>query len=124
MNTYFPVIWALILAFTAVFPCSADLLTLKDGDRFTGTLENIAGGMVTFRTRLAGKMYVSTGEVAAINTTQSVLVTIAGEQLLPGRLKTQDAQHFVVDPERGFQRAVDLQSISNITRVPASPETD
>src|SRR5690606_9809015 len=48
MKTYFAVITGVILTLATAFPSAADLLVLKDGDRFTGTLENIAGGMVTF----------------------------------------------------------------------------
>lgn len=124
MKTYFAVISGLILTLAVPFPSAADLLILKDGDRFTGTLENIAGGMVTFRTRLAGKMYVSTGEVADISTTQAVLVSAAGEELLPGRLRTEGGQHFVTNTDTGFRKKVDLQSISNLTRLPASPDSE
>ena len=124
MNTFFPFICGLIVAFAAAFPSAADLLILKDGDRFTGTLENIAGGMVTFRTRLAGKIYVSTGEVAEISTTQSVLVSAGGETLLPGRLKTEGGTHYITNTEQDLKRAVDLQAISSLSRLPASPESD
>ena len=121
MKTYFTVIGGLILVFTGAFSSAADLLILRDGDRFTGTLENIAGGMVTFRTRLAGRMYVSTGEVAEINTTNSVLLSVAGDESLPGRLITEGGKHYVVNTEQDFRREVALQNISSLTRLPASP---
>ncbi len=98
----------------------ADTLTLKAGDQYTGTLTNIGDGMAVFRTKIAGKVYVSTDEIAAVHTTNLVMLDMGDGKLLAGRLRTENGVPELVSQDGNDHRPIALADIKGIDQVPAA----
>jgi putative salt-induced outer membrane protein YdiY len=67
----------LLSIFALSVPLCADELHLANGDRFTGTVQRLAGGTLTFKTP-HGDLQLPWGEVTLLRTDEPVLVTIGG----------------------------------------------
>ncbi len=79
-------ICAAILLGGAHSAAQADVLTLKNGDRLTGTVLRKEGGTVVLRTAYAGEVKVQWSELAGITTERPVHVFLSDETSLKGRL--------------------------------------
>jgi Protein of unknown function, DUF481 len=100
----------------------SDTLTLTNGDHLTGTLLNISDGTLSFRTTLAGRIFVPTEEIDQISTTSFVVVALKNDQLVPGRIVTLDQNIYVVPPNNDRRIPLKLADISGVSSAPASSE--
>ena len=66
----------------------ADQITLKNGDRLTGTIVKSDGGKLIIKTDLLGEVAVDLAAVTAITTDQPLYVTLADGRTLSGELST------------------------------------
>lgn len=85
---------ALICAATAVH---ADVVTMANGDRITGTLDSISSGGIRMETEYAGFIVIDKSKVATIETDEAFDTRVAG-RLVSGRFSAEgDAQRIVSD---------------------------
>jgi hypothetical protein len=114
-----------ILSFTLVFLTTQwvwpDTLQLANGDRLTGSLINIRSGLLSFRTELAGRIFVPTEEVTGLNTVEFMLVSMNNDTALPGKIVTQDEIIYVINPSEDTKTLLALNDVSSIQSVPQSP---
>jgi hypothetical protein len=75
MRTRFCALAALAAVFVASTAAAQETLTLKNGDRLTGTLVAITGGTWTFK-HAGGELKVPAGDVASYVTTAPVGVRL------------------------------------------------
>ncbi len=113
----------LLIALVAAPFASADILTLKAGDRLTGSLATLNDGVLSFRTKLAGKVYYPADEVAGISTDQFVLVSTRDNVVVPGRLRYHDGEQTVTNRGQDEARALDLAEVVSIETLPESQQT-
>lgn len=85
----------LILFLCVCVPAFADELTLKNGDKLTGTVIDAAGGKLTFRTAHSGDLKIDWKEIATLKTDDKVTLKLASGQIVAGTLSTQDGKLFV-----------------------------
>jgi len=114
----------LLVATTAFYAPRAhpDTLTLTNGDHLTGTLLNISDGTLSFRTTLAGRIFVPTEEIDQISTTSFVVVALKNNQLMPGRIVTQDGNVYILPPDNDRRIPLKLADVSDISSAPASSD--
>ena len=89
------------LLITAAFAFSADQITMKNGDRFTGSLVKIDGKDLVFKSEYAGAIKVPWDAVASISSTEPVDLTLADGQILVGPVTTSDAKLIVETKNAG-----------------------
>lgn len=65
-------------------PSRADQVTLKNGDRLTGTVISMEEGKLTYRTAYAGEITIPWSEIASLNTDSAVFVTLSDDTSLKG----------------------------------------
>lgn len=68
----------------------ADQLTLKNGDRLTGTIARLDGGNLTMRTDLAGEVKISWAGVESITSEQPLYVSAKDGRTLLGTITTAE----------------------------------
>jgi putative salt-induced outer membrane protein YdiY len=83
--------WGLLAA-----PLFADEITLKNGDRLSGTVVNAKVGRLHFTTPYAAKVPVRMDQIETIVTDEPVTLRFHGTQVLKGRLETRDGQIYVL----------------------------
>lgn len=116
---------AILIAVLIVFPqfrSKADTLRLSDGEKLTGSLVNITNGNLSFRTRLAGKLFVPVDEVVGLSTRDFIIVTLADGRVLSGRLATRDRRSYLVNAINGEERPIELSEVSRIANLPSGVE--
>jgi putative salt-induced outer membrane protein YdiY len=74
-------------------PAWADVLTLSNGDRLSGTVLRKQGDSVVLRTAYAGDVSVKWSEVTGITTAKPVHVILSDESSIKGELLAADAGH-------------------------------
>jgi putative salt-induced outer membrane protein len=70
----------------------ADTISLKNGDRLTGTIVKSDGKTLVIKTESAGDITVQWAAIDTINSTQPLHVGIAGGQMVDGPVATKDGQ--------------------------------
>lgn len=101
----------------------SDTLQLANGDRMTGSLINIQSGLLSFRTELAGRIFVPTDEVTGLNTKVFMLVSMNNDTALPGKIVTQDDIIYVINAGADKKTPLKLANVTGIQSVPQSPNT-
>ncbi|MEK7794274.1 MAG: DUF481 domain-containing protein [Candidatus Hydrogenedentota bacterium] len=102
----------------------ADVLTLRSGDLLSGTLNNIRNGTLSFRSKVAGLVFVPVKEVQSISTDSFVIVDLDGEKLLPGRLRQRDGATYLSFDDAADERLIDLGKVKGVTAVPAAEKSE
>ena len=103
---------------------SADTLLLQNGDRLSGTLGTIQFGTLSFRTELAGKIFVPVEEVAGISTANLVVLDTADGALPLGRLQYSEEGIFLEVSGPAEPIAVDLGAITGVTIAPPMTQSE
>lgn len=98
----------------------ADTIALKSGDRLTGTLVDISSGIVSFRTKLAGRIMVPGDQVESLDTDGFLVIALHDETALPGRLIAKDSEFVLVAPDGETHTPIDLAQVRQIESVPES----
>jgi len=69
----------------------AEQVTLKNGDRVTGSVVNVGDKKLTIKTTYAGTISIDWSEVAQFTTEQPMVVTRTDKQVLSGPVSTKDS---------------------------------
>src|SRR5215831_2703331 len=78
-----------------------DVVEVLNGDRVTGTLNNLTSGRLTFDTPYAGKIYIDWKQVRGIETTSKYEVDLMNGQTITGAIATVQPGEYRIGPERG-----------------------
>lgn len=81
---FVPCLLALCFCLLAA-PASADVVKMKNGDRLSGTIEDMGGGKLTLKTSYAGKLSINWSEVAGIESDQPLTLETTGGQTITGQ---------------------------------------
>lgn len=84
----------------AVFADSTDTVTLKNGDRLTGTVSAIDGQQVTLTTDAAGEVKIKWSSVQALTTQKAFYVATPDEKTITGSL-SYDGTNLIVHTSSG-----------------------
>ncbi len=105
--------YALALAFVlaAALPALADEVTLKNGDKLSGTVLSAAGGKLTLKTPHSGNVAIPFAEIAALKTDARVTVKLKDGRTVLGVLTTADGK-LQVSQEGGAPIAVDFADVA------------
>lgn len=83
----------------------ADTISLKNGDRLTGTIEKSDAKTLVLKTEFAGEITVQWSAIDAINSTQPLHVGLSGGQMVDGPVTTKDGQIQVATASAGVVSA-------------------
>ena len=92
-------VWASIFLFTLA--ASADQVTLKNGDRLTGTIVKSDGKTLLLKTDSAGDITVKWDAVSGIVSSQPLSVQLNNGQVVSGNVTTEDGKFEVATRDRG-----------------------
>jgi len=84
-----------ILLLVSAAVAAADQVTLKNGDRFTGTIVSGDGKALLLKTEFAGDVTIQWDAITAIESGQSLNLTLKDGRRLAGKVTTEDGK-FVV----------------------------
>ena len=84
-----------VLLFASVALADVDKVTLKNGDRFSGTIVSADGKTLLLKTEFAGDVTVKWDAITAIESSQDLHLTLKDGQRLSGKVSTTDGK-FVV----------------------------
>ena len=79
----------------------ADQVTLKNGDRLTGTIVKSDGKTLLLKTDSAGDVYLKWDDVSAIVSSQPLSLELKNGQIVSGNVTTDDGKFDVSTRERG-----------------------
>ena len=99
---------SLLLLMTMVLLCPAlfaDQVSLKNGDRLTGTIVNSDAKTLVLKTEAAGDVTFQWSAIDAITSTQPLHVGLAGGQMVVGPVTTKDGQIQVTTQTAGVVTA-------------------
>jgi len=102
----------------------SDTLHLASGDRLTGSLLNIRSGLLSFRTELAGRIFVPTDEVTGLNTHGFMLVSMKNNTALPGKIVTKDDVIYVINSSADEKTPLHLANVTNVESVLETPKVE
>src|SRR4051794_12998030 len=91
----------------------ADQITLKNGDRVTGSIIKKEGKTVTIKTAGFGEINAQWEQIQSVVTDQPVNVELTGGQTLKGRLVTEQDTEQVVTTESD-RRPLDLTTVAAV----------
>jgi hypothetical protein len=85
-----PGVFALAASLLLLSPCvlaapKTDIVTLKNGDRFTGEIKGLEQGQLKFKTDAAGTIYIEWAKIATLKTDQYFQVEMASGERYTGR---------------------------------------
>ena len=83
-------------------PSYAEQVTLKNGDRLTGTIINVSDKKLTLKTEYAGVISIEWDAVAQFSSDQPMVVTRTDKQVVSGPVSTKDTD-VVVSTASGAQ---------------------
>lgn len=79
---------------------SADIVTLTNGDRLTGTVRRVSEGKLTLQSNLAGTVQIAWSDVREIQSDADFSVLTAHGQRLDGRLSLEGARVVIAQQSR------------------------
>lgn len=91
----------LALCFTQASAARADQVTLKNGDRITGTIVEFDGKFLLLKTDSAGDITLKWDSVSAIVSSQPISLQLKDGQILTGNVTTEDGKFDVATRDRG-----------------------
>jgi len=92
-------VWGSVFLFTLA--ASADQVTLKNGDRLTGTIVKSDGKTLLLKTESAGEITVKWDAVSGIVSSKPLSVQLNNGQVVSGNVTTQDGKFEVATRDRG-----------------------
>ena len=118
MNARFTLALLLLLGVAA---SAEDIVTLKNGDRLSGTVVDMNGGKLKFKTAYAGEVLIDWAQVQSLSTGDAVRLKLADGQLIEGKVSTTDAGALKVEGEtlKGPVE-VDPAKVANINETPTT----
>ena len=88
-------LFSLVLLFLFVSAAHADQVTLKNGDRLSGTIVNGDGKTLLVKTEFAGDVTIQWDAITAIDSSENLNLTLKDGKRLAGKVVTRDGK-FVV----------------------------
>jgi putative salt-induced outer membrane protein YdiY len=88
-----------------------DVVEVLNGDRVTGTINNLSGGRLTFDTPYAGQIYIDWKQVRSIETTSKYEVDLMNGQTITGAIATLQPGEYRIGSESGAILASDIAAI-------------
>src|SRR6266513_349611 len=87
----------LLAVFSGLLCCevSADEITMKNGDRLTGTIVKLDGEKLTIKSEFAGEVQIRWTAIEKMTSDQPAYVTLKDGRLLIGTLTTTEKGHEV-----------------------------
>jgi len=79
----------------------ADQITLKNGDRLTGSIEKADGKTLVIKTELEGEVTVQWPAIVSIQSDHPLHVGLSGGQMIVGPVSTSDGQIRIVTKDAG-----------------------
>lgn len=79
----------------------ADQLTMKNGDRFTGTVVKLDGKNIVFKSEYAGNIAVPWDAVQSITSSEPLSITLHDGQLVIGDVTTSDSKLVIQTKDTG-----------------------
>ena len=107
-------IGVLVTLFFCVQPAWADQIRLQNGDRLTGTVISAKEGKLTFATDYAGNLVIDMTAIESIDTDSSVTLRFQGDEILKGRLVTEDGAMQVMPSQDRSMSRIDWKRIRSI----------
>ena len=98
-------VWILALLCVPAPAAKADQVTLKNGDRLTGTIVKSDGKTLLLKTDAAGDVILKWDAVSAIVSAQPLNVQLNNGQTLSGNVTTDDGKFAIATPDRGHVEA-------------------
>jgi putative salt-induced outer membrane protein YdiY len=87
-----------VLVICCVGSSYAEQVTLKNGDRFTGSIVTMSDKKLVLKTEHAGTITIDFAEVAQFSSDQPLVVTRTDKQVVSGPVKSEDSQVTVTTP--------------------------
>ena len=88
-----------VLLFASVaLAADVDKVTLKNGDRFSGTIVSGDGKTLLLKTEFAGDITIEWDAVTAIDSSQDLHLTLKDGQQLSGKVSTTDGKFVITGP--------------------------
>jgi putative salt-induced outer membrane protein YdiY len=84
------VFWLAVFSGLLCCEVSADQITMKNGDRLTGTIVKFDGDKLTIKSQLAGEVQIPWAAIERMTSDQPVFVTLKDGRLLIGTLTTTE----------------------------------
>jgi putative salt-induced outer membrane protein YdiY len=94
-----------VLAVVMTTTVLADQVTLKNGDRLTGTIKKMDGKSLTFKSELAGDVTIDWASVTELNSKEKVYVGLKKAQVVEGQVTMTAAELVVESREAGHVTA-------------------
>ncbi len=91
--------FAALVAFAGM--AQGDSVLLQNGDRLSGTLEQLGDDKLVFSTAYAGEIHIDASEVVSIGTDDPVAVKMKDGEILVGRLSTENESQILFTGEAG-----------------------
>ncbi|HEV2689749.1 MAG TPA: DUF481 domain-containing protein [Bryobacteraceae bacterium] len=85
----------------ATFTLFADQLTMKNGDRFTGTILKLDGKNIVFKSEYAGAIAVPWDAVVSIASSEPLSITLQDGQLVVGEVTSSDTALVIQTKDTG-----------------------
>ena len=92
---------------------AAGQITMKNGDRFTGSVVKIDGKNLVFKSEYAGSITVPWEAVVAVSSTEPLAITLQDGQLVVGAVTTSEAKLVIQTKETGTVSA-NLSSVKMV----------
>jgi len=109
---------ALTLA-TALAARAEDVVTLKNGDRLTGTVVDLAGGKLKFKTAWGGEILVAWAEIASLQTESSIRIRLETDEIIEGTVTTrEDGKLVIASAGAGSSLEVEFAKVRRINQPP------
>lgn len=108
------------MAFIASAAPKTDVVTLINGDRYTGEIKGLEQGQLKLKTDAAGTIYVEWNKIASLKTNQYLQVELEGGQRYLGQVPKASeagAMRIVDDPDAGEPRDVALEHVVRINPI-------
>jgi putative salt-induced outer membrane protein YdiY len=102
------IICVLVLLISLAATAFADVVTLKNGDRVTGTLVTVKGGNLELKSDILGDLTVPMAQVTSFSATKPTVVVVKGQAPIQGQLE--------LDPSGNWK----VTSNGNVQTVPAA----
>ena len=87
------IVFMLVLGASAA---RADAVTLKNGDRVTGTLVSVKGGTLELKSDALGDLMIPLAKVATFTAEKPVAVVVKGQAAMVGKLELSESGNWVV----------------------------
>jgi len=100
----------------------ADEIILENGDKLTGTVEKVEGGILTFKTEYSKPIEIQATQIKKIMTDHPVVLYLVTGEVVKGKITTDEEGKVSIEPAPGETAApVDLLKVASLNTPPKIP---